>query len=223
MAQRNSSGRGGTATATRNRSNSPGRMTEDKIGQLRVDEIRSQLRKRGVSGTSALRKPELVKALIKSMRAEKGGGRPTAQKSTGPARKRATPAKKTAASGGGSRAGKGSSRSLKYAQRISSPAERPERLGRSLVTREHEVIQQWAQARKAMPATIEGTEKGTRPGVLTFDFPGWREGGRLRQIDWNDWFKSFDGRRLNFIYQEQRSDGRQSNFFRVESPDREDA
>ena len=31
-----------------------------------------------------------------------------------------------------------------------------------------------------------------------------------------------DQGRLNFIYQEERSDGRQSNFFRLESPDRED-
>lgn len=32
----------------------------------------------------------------------------------------------------------------------------------------------------------------------------------------------FDARRLNFIYQEERSDGRQSTFFRLETPDRED-
>ena len=33
----------------------------------------------------------------------------------------------------------------------------------------------------------------------------------------------FDQRKLNLIYQEQLRDGRQSNFFRTESPDREDA
>ena len=33
----------------------------------------------------------------------------------------------------------------------------------------------------------------------------------------------FNSRRLNFIYQEQRGDGRQSNFFRLENPNREDA
>jgi hypothetical protein len=32
-----------------------------------------------------------------------------------------------------------------------------------------------------------------------------------------------DARRLNFIYREQRSDGRPSTFFRLESPEREDA
>ena len=300
MAQRNSSSRGGTAT--RNRSSSSGQVNEREIGQLTVTEIRGRLRERGITGTSSLRKPDLVKALARSMRAEqRGGGRGPASRSTGrgapatkgagrgtstaksagrataksagraagatksagrataksagraagstksagraggtatsagPARKRSTPAKKTTSAAGGRGGGGGGrstggartasapSRSLKYSQRISSPAEQPERPGRSLVTREHEVIQRWAEARQASPATIAGTEKGDRPGVLTFNFPGWREGGRLREIAWDEWFKSFDLRQLNFIYQEQLSDGRQSNFFRVESPEREDA
>jgi hypothetical protein len=85
------------------------------------------------------------------------------------------------------------------------------------------VIQRWAQARDAKPATIEGTEREGRPGVLTFDFPGWRSGGRLKPITWEEWFGTFDLRRLNFIYQEQKTNQRQSNFFRLESPDREDA
>jgi hypothetical protein len=114
------------------------------------------------------------------------------------------------------------SRSLKYAQPIRSIAEKPERLGRSLVTTSHDVIRRWAQARNAKPATIAGTEREGRAGVLTFNFPGWREGGRLRQITWDEWFKTFDLRRLNFLYQEQKSDGKQSNFFKPESPDRED-
>ncbi|MEV4759142.1 hypothetical protein AB0J86_29150 [Micromonospora sp. NPDC049559] len=271
MAQQSSSGRGGTATAARNRSKSSGSMSASEIGQMTVDEIRARLRQRGVTGTSGLRKPDLVNALARAMRSDQRGGggtaagrrapaakkttaaarkstggtragATTARTGTGPARggtaaKRAAPAKRTSAakktgaakkttsarSRGGGQATKGPSRSLKYAQQINSPDERPERPGRSLVTRAHSVIQQWARDRQAKPATIEGTEKGDRPGVLTFNFPGWREGGRLRQITWDQWFKSFDVRKLNFIYQEQRSDGRQSNFFRVENPSREDA
>ncbi|MBB4959715.1 hypothetical protein FHR38_003448 [Micromonospora polyrhachis] len=91
------------------------------------------------------------------------------------------------------------------------------------MTTNHDVIQRWARARNAKPATIQGTEHDGRPGVLTFNFPGWREGGKIQQITWDDWFKTFDARRVNFIYQEQKSDGRQSNFFRTESPDRQDA
>lgn len=42
-------------------------------------------------------------------------------------------------------------------------------------------------------------------------------------MSWDEWFATFDERRLNFIYQEERPDGRQSNFFQLENPDREDA
>ncbi|MCZ7435169.1 hypothetical protein O7598_02065 [Micromonospora sp. WMMC241] len=90
------------------------------------------------------------------------------------------------------------------------------------MTRDHEVIQRWARARGAKPATIAGTERGDRPGVLTFNMPGYRESSRIREVTWDDWFRTFDSRRLNLIYQEQMRDGRQSNFFRTENPNRED-
>ncbi|MFD0787192.1 hypothetical protein ACFQZ8_25100, partial [Micromonospora azadirachtae] len=85
MAQRNSSGRGGTATRTRQRAgnqtpNTPS-ISESEISRMRVDDIRGRLRKYGVSGISALRKPELVKELARAMRS--GGG--AARKATGPA------------------------------------------------------------------------------------------------------------------------------------------
>lgn len=231
MAQRSSSGRGATATKTRSRNETPNtpEIRESEIARMRVDEIRAQLKDRGVSGTSAQRKDELVKTLAKTLRAEKRRGGPPAKKSTAPAKKstaavkRTTAARASGARGGGAREGQAGSRSLKYAQRISSPDDQPERPGRSLVTTERAVIRQWAEARDAKPATIEGTEREGRPGVLTFDFPGWRSGGRLKPITWEEWFGTFDLRRLNFIYQEQKTDQRQSNFFRVESPDREDA
>jgi hypothetical protein len=115
-----------------------------------------------------------------------------------------------------------SSKSVKYSQEIRSVDEKPERPGRSLVTREHEVIMKWARERKAEPATVPGTEHDGRPGVLRFDFPGY--GGQdLQKVSWDEWFTTFDQRNLNFIYQEQTSDGRQSNFFQLENPQREDA
>nr|WP_239543381.1 hypothetical protein [Micromonospora terminaliae] len=91
------------------------------------------------------------------------------------------------------------------------------------MTTNHEVIQRWARARGAKPATIAGTERGDRPGVLTFNIPGYRESSRIREVSWDDWFRTFDLRGLNLIYQEQMRDGRQSNFFRTENPNREDA
>ncbi|WP_052422742.1 hypothetical protein [Nonomuraea candida] len=109
-----------------------------------------------------------------------------------------------------------------YEQEITSTDEHEERPGRSLITTDHDVIRQWAEERQARPAKVPGTEHDGRAGVLRFDFPGYG-GGDLEEISWDDWFRTFDERGLNFIYQEHRKDGNQSNFFRLENPDREDA
>jgi hypothetical protein len=119
------------------------------------------------------------------------------------------------------RTGDKTSDSLKYSQEITSTDDEPEREGRSLVTTDHDVIRQWAGARDAVPATVEGTEHEDHLGVLRFDFGG--ENEKLRHVEWEEWFETFDARRLNFIYQETRSDGSDSNFFRLENPGREDA
>ncbi|MEU1839314.1 hypothetical protein [Micromonospora chersina] len=351
MAQRNSSSRGTTATRTKRQpgnqtANTPG-ISESEISRMKVDDIRGQLRRRGVSGLSAMRKPDLVKTLVRRLRSEQGGaarkstgpaGRPSATKKTAaakkttaarrtapsrakaapaakatgarakaapakkaagarakaapakkttaarakaapakktakaaPARKaagvraKAAPAKKTAKAAPATKAagvrakaaparktakaaparkaatapgpalarataatatqvrsGASASRSVGSSQQIMSLDDRPERPGRSLVTTNHEVIQRWARARNAKPATIAGTERGDRPGVLTFNIPGYRESSRIREVSWDDWFRTFDSRGLNLIYQEQMRDGRQSNFFRTENPNRED-
>lgn len=119
------------------------------------------------------------------------------------------------------RSGPEQSKSLKYSQEVTSPEDEPEREGRSLVTTSHEVIRSWAQERDAVPATVEGTDHEGRAGVLRLDFGG--ENDKLRHISWDEWFETFDERGLNFIYQETRSDGRPSTFFRLENPSREDA
>lgn len=244
MAQRNSSGRGGAATATKQRAERR-RASAADLSRLRVDEIRERLRSYGVSGVSRLRKPELVQALVKaerrggasrtatraSARSATTGRRPSGRAITG-TRSSGRAATSTRAAAGarssgraakaGARTGRATSRSVRSSQLIESTADRPERPGRSLVTTNHEVIRRWARARGAKPATIAGTERDGRAGVLTFDLPGYRENRRLRHITWNDWFRTFDERGLNLIYQEQLRDGRPSNFFRTESPDRED-
>ena len=92
--------------------------------------------------------------------------------------------------------------------------------GQTLVTGEHDVIRHWAGDRHAQPATVPGTEHEGRPGVLVFDFPGYG-GENLSHIDWEEWFRSFDDRKLRFIFQEHLRDGRQSNFFQLENPERQ--
>ncbi|WAL62987.1 Rho termination factor N-terminal domain-containing protein [Amycolatopsis cynarae] len=182
-------------------------LTESELEDMKVDELRAKAREIGLSGTSHMHKGDLVKALAEA------GGRET---------KGAPTPRSEGSHGGGARPGSEETKSVKYAQEISSPEEEPEREGRSLVTTNHDVIRGWAERRDAQPATVPGTEHGGRPGVLRFDFPGY--GGKdLQHIGWDEWFETFDQRGLNFIYQEERTDGTQSNFFRLENPDREDA
>jgi hypothetical protein len=93
--------------------------------------------------------------------------------------------------------------------------------GKTLETKDRDEIIRWAEERKAKPATVPGTEHGDRLGVLRLDFPGY--GGQdLKHVSWDEWFRTFDDRKLTFVYQETTKDGKQSNFFRLTSPDRED-
>jgi hypothetical protein len=111
---------------------------------------------------------------------------------------------------------------LRHSQEIRSPDEHEERPGRSLWTRDHETIKRWAEERGGKPATVPGTRHGNRAGVLRFDFPGY--GGRdLEEISWDEWFQTFDGRGLRFITENTHIDAKESNFFQLENPEREDA
>jgi hypothetical protein len=90
--------------------------------------------------------------------------------------------------------------------------------GQTLVTKDHDVIRQWAEQRHAVPATVPGSRHDDHVGVLRFDFPGYG-GERLEHISWDEWFGTFDERNLEFVYQEHRSSGEPSNFFVVRGAD----
>ncbi len=88
-------------------------------------------------------------------------------------------------------------------------------------TTDHDTIRARAEERGGRPATVKGTESGGEDaGVLRIDFQD--PDDRLEEISWDEWFRTFDQRRLNFIYQEHKADGSESNFFRLENPGRED-
>jgi hypothetical protein len=193
-------------------------VSETELREMKVDELRQEARDENISGASGMRKEELVKEVANARSQGEGkdsqgggendGGTDADDLGAGP-------------EGGKIRHGDASSSSLKYSQEITSTEDEPEREGRSLATTHHEVIRQWAEERGGTPATVEGTEHGDHLGVLRIDFGG--DDSKLRKVSWEEWFKTFDDRRLNFIYQEQRTDGSQSNFFRLENPEREDA
>lgn len=113
------------------------------------------------------------------------------------------------------------SRSTQRAKWIASARDHEDRPGQTLVTRDHDVIRQWAEARGGEPATV-ARRGGERPRVLRFNFPGYG-GASLQSISWEDWFRTFDERGLVFLFQEHMGNGRTSNFFRLDSPQREAA
>ena len=232
-AKKTTAARKSAAARTTTAARKPAARTTTAARKAATARTTTAARKPAARTTAAASKPAAAR---KTAPARKAAGAKTSAARTArkaparPAAKRAAPAKRAAASrpagggtaAGGIRTGRGTGRSVRSSQVISSIADRPERPGRSLITANHEVIQRWARERGAKPATIAGTERDGRAGVLTFNIPGYRESSKIREITWDQWFHTFDLRRLNLIYQEQMRDGRQSNFFRTESPDRED-
>ena len=75
-------------------------------------------------------------------------------------------------------------------------------------TRAHEEIRRWAEERKAKPTMVEGTE------ILRFDFEERDESGdeALNPVSWDEFFKIFDSRKLEFLFQEHTQDGKLSRF-----------
>ncbi len=91
-------------------------------------------------------------------------------------------------------------------------ADRPaaESGARALLTRNHEVIRQWAVRHGAEPATGEATVSGpaTRHvndggSGLRFNFPGL---ARFRPISWSEWLDEFERHDLVFMYEEEIAD-----------------
>ena len=73
-------------------------------------------------------------------------------------------------------------------------------------------IRRWAEARGAVPTIVKGNERGRKGGgVLRFD-SGERE-PRLREVDWDTFFKTFDEQRLALLAQDEIG-GKTSRFFK---------
>lgn len=55
------------------------------------------------------------------------------------------------------------------------------------------------------------------PGILRIDLPGGAGEDTLEHIDWDAWFSKFDDSSLAFLYQQEKSDGEDSTFFKLVS------
>ncbi|WAC14499.1 hypothetical protein [Dyadobacter pollutisoli] len=83
----------------------------------------------------------------------------------------------------------------------------------STSTRDHDTIRSWVEKRGGKPATVKGTgnSKGDT-GILRIDFPGYTGKDTLEEISWEDFFAKFDESKLEFLYQDKSSDGKESRF-----------
>jgi hypothetical protein len=71
-------------------------------------------------------------------------------------------------------------------------------------TRDHRVIRTWAEARSGRPAMVRETQ------ILRIDFDDPDE--KLHPVSWEEFFRVFDGRELEFLFQEHTHDGKISRF-----------
>lgn len=87
----------------------------------------------------------------------------------------------------------------------------------SITTKDHSVIKKWTDARNGKPAVVESTSNSNGGGgLLRINFPGYAE-DNLKNISWEEFFEIFDENNLQFLYQEETKDGKESKFFKFVS------
>jgi len=74
-------------------------------------------------------------------------------------------------------------------------------------TTDHDTIRKWAEARGGHPARVKTSGPG---GILRIDFGEPDE--NLEEIEWDEFFRIFDERKLAFLYQEEAGGGGTSRF-----------
>ncbi len=83
--------------------------------------------------------------------------------------------------------------------------------GGSRTTTDHEEIRRWVEERGGHPASVKGTESG-ESCLLRIDYPGFGGDERLEEMEWEDFFDTFDEQGLVFLFQEQTKDCQPSRF-----------
>lgn len=79
-------------------------------------------------------------------------------------------------------------------------------------THDHQTIRKWVEERNGVPAKIKGTGSSKEEGVLRIHFPEHSDSDDFEEISWEDFFTDFEKNKLDFLYQEKKSDGESSTF-----------
>ncbi len=82
-------------------------------------------------------------------------------------------------------------------------------------TTDHDEIRRWVEEHGGRPVSVKGTASGDEAGVLRIDFPGGAGEEQLEPITWDEWFAKFEDSKLAFLYQETKSSGEDSTFFKL--------
>lgn len=78
-------------------------------------------------------------------------------------------------------------------------------------TTDHQQIKDWTVQRGGIPAKMKSGSSGA--ALLRIHFPKPDEHkNELEEMDWDDFFAEFEKDELEFLYQNKRADGAQSNF-----------
>ena len=75
-------------------------------------------------------------------------------------------------------------------------------------------IKEWAEARDGKPGKVKNVGKG-KGREFSDRFPRYSGEDTLEEITWDEWYKIFKGEKLEFLYQDETADGKQSWFFKL--------
>jgi len=77
-------------------------------------------------------------------------------------------------------------------------------MARAQATTDHQVIRNWIETHQGHPSVVRGTEgkRAGSAGLLRVDFEPAEDS--LEEIDWDDFFATFDSNDLAFLYQDEK-------------------
>jgi hypothetical protein len=79
-------------------------------------------------------------------------------------------------------------------------------------TTDHDFIRRWIEERDGRPTKVKGTAGDDGEGILRVDFAEPDE--KLEPIDWDEFFETFEDRKLAFLHQDETGGGKTSRFFK---------
>jgi hypothetical protein len=79
-------------------------------------------------------------------------------------------------------------------------------------TTNHDEIRRWIEKRGGKPSKVKGTEDRDGEGILRVDFAD--PDDKLEPIEWDEFFETFEDRKLAFLHQDKTAEGKESRFFK---------